>query len=201
MAGLLFVSQAILDTWAEQGKIDFSGNVMTVLAGEGQGRGYRLEPAVRFLKVVGAEVDPNRLLAKVKSEAQLRELGAEVLGDSVILGDAGSEVEPGFLAEVSALQAAAASKPDPARAASKPPTAAAPPARPSAPAPPAARPAVAATAPVAGKPPAGATPPPAAPPPAGTPPPAATRPPSPKDLEARRKEAEALARFLLETLS
>ena len=34
MAGLLFVAQAMLDSWAEQGKIDFVGNVMidTLLA-------------------------------------------------------------------------------------------------------------------------------------------------------------------------
>jgi hypothetical protein len=192
MAGLLFVSQAILDTWAGQGKIDFSGNVMTVLAGDGQGRGYRLEPAVRFLKVVGAESDPHRLIAKVKSEAQLRELGAEALGDSVILGEVGYEVEPGFLAEVSALQAAAASKPDPARGGSRVQAAQAPAARPAAAAPPAA-------APAAARPSA-----PAAVPPASTLPPAPTAPgraPSPKDLETRRKEAEALARFLLENLS
>jgi hypothetical protein len=171
MGGLLFVSQSILDTWAGQGKIDFSGNVMSILAGDGQGRSYRLEPAVRFLKVVGAEVDPHQLLHKVKGEAQLRELGAEVMEGAVILGEVGYEVETGFLAEAAALQAAAASRADPARAAA--------PARPAAPAAP---------------PPAQAAPPPAAPPGAG-------QAPSPKELEDRRKEAEALARFLLENLS
>jgi hypothetical protein len=182
MAGLLFVSQTILDTWAGQGKIEFSGNVMTVLAGDGQGRGYRLEPAVRFLKVVGAETDPHKLLAKVKGEAQLRELGAEVLGDSVILGEVGYEVEPGFLAEVAALQAAAASRPDPARAAARAQAAPAAPARSAAPA----------ATPPAGRPPVV---------PSATPPAPSTKPLPAKDLEQRRKEAEALARFLLENLS
>jgi hypothetical protein len=161
--GLLFVSQEMLDTWAEQGKIDFVGNVMTLLQGEGKGRSYALEPAVRFLKILGAEADSNGLLSKVKPVSQLRGMGAEQVEGSVILGDVAYEVQPGFLAEVSALQAAAA--------ASKAPQAVVPPASvvPAAPAPRTARP---------------------------------SRPtPLPKDLEEKRKEAEALARFLLDNLS
>ncbi len=162
-SGLLFVSQEMLDTWAGQGKIDFVGNVMTLLQGEGKGRSYALEPAVRFLKILGAEADPNGLLSKVKPVSQLREMGAEQVEGSVILGDAAYEVQPGFLAEVSALQAAAAARKIPQAVAS---------------------------------------------PGLGGPPPPAQRPsrpsrptPLPKDLEERRKEAEALARFLLDNLS
>ena len=150
--GLLFVSQALLDTWAEQGRIDFSGNVMTLLAGEGKGRSYALEPAVRFLRVVGADDDPHQLLAKVKPLAQLREMGAEAVSDSVILGEVAYEAEPGFLAEVAAVQAAVSA--------------------------PRAEPA-------AGSP--------DGPPDPGTAGPA-------RDTEERRREAEALARFLLENL-
>jgi hypothetical protein len=169
MSGLLFVSQAMLDSWAEAGKIDFVGNVMTLLAGDGKGRSYALDPAVRFMKVLGDEKDPNGLLHKVKSVAQLKELGAEPAGDSCILGDVGYEVQPGFLAEAAALQAAASAKPAPA-----PERAAAP-----------------------------ADPAPAAP--AGKGADLRSRPlgsgPLPKDLEEKRKEAEALARFLLDNLS
>jgi hypothetical protein len=163
MAGLLFVSQAMLDSWAGQGKIEFVGNVMTLLSGDGKGRSYALEPAVRFLEVLGAESDPNALLHKVKSAAQLRDLGAEQVDASVIMGDVAYEVEPGFLAEVSALQAAAAApRPPPeASAAARQPAA-----------PPGARPAAApASAPV------------------------------PREVEERRKAAEALARFLLDNLN
>jgi hypothetical protein len=181
MSGLLFVSQAMLDSWAEQGKIDFVGNVMTVLAGDGKGRSYALDPAVRFKKVIGDEKDPNALLHKVKSMAQLRELGAEPAGDSCILGDLAYEVEPGFLAEASALQAAATAQGVPRR---PPPEPAAAP---------------------SGAPPEGqAAPGPSAPVPSD-PAAARSRPlgtgPLPKELEERRKEAEALARFLLENLS
>lgn len=175
MSGLLFVSQAMLDSWAEAGKIDFVGNVMTLLAGDGKGRSYALEPAVRFMKVLGDEKDPNGLLHKVKSVAQLKELGAEPAGDSCILGDLAYEVQPGFLAEAAALQAAASARPDPAAARSAAAGPAAPVAADQAP------PAAAKGADPRSKP-LGAG-------------------PLPKDLEEKRKEAEALARFLLDNLS
>lgn len=218
MAGLLFVSQAMIDSWADQGRIDFVGNVMTMLSGEGRGRSYELEPAVRFLALLGADQDPHQLLKKVKSLAQLKELGAEAIDSSVVFGDVAYEVEPGFLAEMSALQAAAAAKVDPARAsataqARPAPAAAVAPAAAPAPATAQARP-VPAAAP--GAPPVSALKPgiPVAPrvaPPAQPAPPAppapvpgSTRPtssPLPANLEARRKEAEDLARFLLDKLS
>jgi hypothetical protein len=166
MGGLLFVSQAMLDSWAEQGKIDFVGNVMTLLAGDGKGRSYALDPAVRFMKVLGLEQDPNALVHKVKSVKQLREMGAEPAEDSCILGDVAYEVQPGFLAEASALQAAATAQPAPRAAPAQP-------AAGQAPAPPNADPRSR---------PLGST-------------------PLPKELEEKRKEAEALARFLLENLS
>ena len=106
MGGLLFVTQSMLDRWAEQGRIDFVGNVMTLLAGAGKGRRYALEPAFRFLAVVGVETDPHVLLEKVKTRAQLEQLGAEPVGDSCILGDVAYEIEPGFLAEAAAVRAA-----------------------------------------------------------------------------------------------
>jgi hypothetical protein len=166
MGGLLFVSQAMLDSWAEQGKIDFVGNVMTLLAGEGRGRSYALDPAVRFLKLLGEGQDAKGLVHKVKSVAQVKDIGGEPVGDSCIVGDVAYEVQPGFLAEAAALQAAAA-VPQAERGRG---------------------------APAAAHPPGGEA--------GGAPrprPPGAA--PLPRDLEAKRKEAEALARFLLENLS
>jgi hypothetical protein len=151
MAGLLFVSQAMLDGWVSQGRIDLEGHVMTLRAGGGHGRSYALDPAVRFLRVVGVDADPHALVGKVKRMAQLRELGAEALGDSVVLGDVGYEVQPGFMAEAHVVQAAATVAPR------RPP----------------------------------------APPPTRAP----ARPPVPDELDAKRKEAEALARFLLDNLT
>ena len=84
----------------------------------------------------------------MKTLAQVRELGGEPMADSVILGDAAYEVEPGFLAEASAVEAAARAAPTPDPA-----------------------------------------------------PPVAGHRDLPRDLEDRRREAEALARFLLDNLS
>jgi hypothetical protein len=98
MAALFFVSQAALDAWAESGRVELDGSVMT-LAGRGSGPRYALEPALHFLTVVGADTDPNALVGKVKREARLREVGGECLGASVVLGDVAYEVEPGFVCD------------------------------------------------------------------------------------------------------
>ncbi len=113
MAGLLFVSQAMLEAWSGQGKVAFAGQTMSVRKGPGSGRAYALDPAVRFLRIVGAERDPHGLLAKVKTEAQLRALGGERMGDSVVVGDVAYEVQPGFLASASAPPADAPEPRDP----------------------------------------------------------------------------------------
>jgi hypothetical protein len=202
MASYLFVSQAMLDSWAEQGKIDIAGNTMTILTGGGTGRAYALEPAVRFMKILSSETDPHALLAKVKTPTQLKELGAEHLGDSVVLGDSAYEVQPGFLAEVSALQAAAAAQAAPQHAAPvrantgefQIPAELRDPKRvPGAPAPAPRAPAAAPTAAV----PAST----AAPAAAGAKPPGPGEKALPKPLEDRKQEADLLAKFLLDNLS
>jgi hypothetical protein len=152
--GLHFVSQALLDTWAGQGRIDVAGQAITLLGGEGRGQRYVLEPAVRFLRVAGGGADPHQVLARVKTLAQVRDMGGDALAGSVVLGDVAYEVEPGFLAEAGAVEAASRVAPE------------APPAGPALPVP----------APQGGR-------------------------RLPRDLEERRKEAEALARFLLDNLS
>src|SRR5512137_2746136 len=146
--GLLFVSQALLTAWAGQGRIDLDGRSIALLGGQAQGRRYGLEPAVRFLRVAGGGADEMGLVARVKTLVQVRELGGEAMADSVVMGEVAYEVEPGFLAEASAVEAASRTVP------------AAPPA------------------------------------PSG----GGSRD-LPRDLEDRRREAEALARFLLDNLS
>ena len=146
--GLHFVSQALLAAWAGQGRIDLDGRSIALLGGQARGRRYALEPAVRFLRVAGGGEDALALVARVKTLAQVRELGGEPMADSVVVGEVAYEVEPGFLAEASAVEAASRAGP------------------------------------------------------AGAPaPPAGGARALPRDLEDRRREAEALARFLLDNLS
>jgi hypothetical protein len=147
--GLLFVSQALLAAWAGQGRIDLDGRSIALLGGQARGRRYALVPAVRFLRVAGGGEDAHGLVARVKTLEQVREIGGEAMADSVVLGEVAYEVEPGFLAEASAVQAAAG-----------------------------ATPAARSAAPSEGG-----------------------SPDQPRDLEDRRREAETLARFLLDNLS
>lgn len=98
MADFLFVSQEMLDSWMMQGKIDFSGNVMTI---RGDRRTYVLEPAVRFVKVVGEEADGPGLLGKVKTLEQVTAAGGEHYADSVLVEDTAYDVQNGFVARVS----------------------------------------------------------------------------------------------------
>ncbi len=144
--GLLFVSQALLDTWAGQGRIGLDGATLELLSGDGRGRRYALEPAVRFLRVADGGEDPEGLVARVKTLAQVQAIGGEAMAGSVVLGNLAYDVEEGFLAEASALEAASR------------------------------------VAPAAAQP--------------------GPRDPSPPaDLDERKREAEALARFLLDNLS
>ncbi len=144
--GLLFVSQSLLDAWADQGRIDLDGSSLALLSGEGQGRRYALEPAARFLRILEG-ADALGLLARVKTLAQIRELGGEAMADSVVVGDVAYQVEPGYLAEASAVEAASRASPS-SRGGVAPGSRG-----------------------------------------------------LPADLEDRRREAEALARFLLDNLS
>lgn len=150
--GLLFVSQALLAAWAGQGRIDLDGRSIALLGGQARGRRYALVPAVRFLRVAGGGEDAHGLVARVKSLDQVREIGGEAMADSVVMGEVAYEVEPGFLAEASAVEAAARTAP--------------------------AGPATSTSAPSTGG-----------------------SPEEPRDLDDRRREAEALARFLLDNLS
>lgn len=97
MADYLFVSQDMIDGWLMEGKIDFSGTVMSI---RGEKKRYQLQPAVRFVRVLGDEADSAGLVAKVKTLDQVAEDGGEHYHDSVILGDVAYEVQNGFIARV-----------------------------------------------------------------------------------------------------
>ena len=89
----LFVSQAQMDQWTSGGKVAIQDDLMTVPALK---RSFRIEGAVRFVKVVGG-TDDKQMIGKVKSLIDLASIGAEQYGKSVILGEAAYECEEGFL--------------------------------------------------------------------------------------------------------
>jgi hypothetical protein len=92
----LFISQERLDTWSAEHRVELDGDVMTLAE---DGRSFRIRPAVRFLKLSGAENDPNQLLGTVRDEAALAEMGADYYMNSVILGEVAYDVQPGFLGD------------------------------------------------------------------------------------------------------
>ena len=92
----LFISQERLDSWNAEQRVELDGDVMTLAE---DGRSFRIRPAVRFLKLSGAESDPNQLLGTVRDEAALAEMGADYYMNSVILGEVAYDVQPGFLGD------------------------------------------------------------------------------------------------------
>ena len=93
----LFLPQAQLEEWALEDKADVKDGVLVVTGEEGV---YPVTPAVHIVQLVTGE-DANGLVTKVKTEDQLKSLGAEQMADSVLLGDTAYEVVPGYVAEVS----------------------------------------------------------------------------------------------------
>ncbi len=91
----LFVSEDQLSGWTEEGKIELAGDYLTVPS---EGRSFHLRPGVRFL-AIAAGSDRHGLVGKVKSEEQVRGMGAELYRESVLMGDDAYDVLPGFLAE------------------------------------------------------------------------------------------------------
>jgi hypothetical protein len=92
----LFLPQAQLEEWALDDKADIKDGVLVVAGEEGV---YPVTPAVHLVQVVSGE-DSQGLISKVKTEEQLKSLGAEQMADSVLLGETAYEVVPGYVAEV-----------------------------------------------------------------------------------------------------
>ena len=92
----LFISQERIDKLSADDRVVIDGDRLEVPA---LGATFRLRPAVHFQRVV-AEEDAQGLVGRVKSEEQLKALGAEVVANSVLVGDAAYECESGFIGEV-----------------------------------------------------------------------------------------------------
>ena len=94
LSSRMFVPQATLEAWLESERADMDGRSVTVRA---TGARFDLEPAVRFVETLPDPV-PSRLLGRIVPERAIVAAGGELLGDSVLFGDAGFTVEPGYVA-------------------------------------------------------------------------------------------------------
>jgi hypothetical protein len=91
----IFLPQCLMDSWTADGRIRLEQDMLVVPE---DGTGLALSPAVRFMREVGGGGDPAGLIGKVKTMAQLEELGADHYRDSVLVGESAYEVVEGFCA-------------------------------------------------------------------------------------------------------
>lgn len=89
----MFIAQSTLEAWLDSGQAVLEGAVVEL---KRAGRAYELVGAVRFVAVVSAPEEVS-LVGKVLSERRVSELGGEILGDSVLFGDAAFQVEAGYI--------------------------------------------------------------------------------------------------------
>ena len=91
----LFIPQERLDAWAAEDNIEIDEPRLSL---DGADTGLELAPAVRFMQEVTGEGDPHGLIGKVKTTAQLGEMGADHMHDSVIVEESAYEVLEGYTA-------------------------------------------------------------------------------------------------------
>jgi hypothetical protein len=99
----LFLPQAKLEEWLLEEVADLQGDQLVLSKTKER---FPATPAVHFRQLAGGQ-DAKGLVAKVKTQAQLDQLGAEKMAGSVVLGETAYEVVEGYLVEATAPSAAA----------------------------------------------------------------------------------------------
>lgn len=94
MKNRVFFPQAALDEWIASDRVDLANDELLIKT---EGRRYKIIEAIRVLREVSGAPDIHEVVGKVKTRAFLRELGAEILEGSMILGDNAYDVIPGFI--------------------------------------------------------------------------------------------------------
>lgn len=94
MKNRVFFPQTLLNVLMDAGGIDIDGEEL--LLTEAASR-YRVVEAVRVLREVTDGNDPHDLCGKVRSRVYLNELGAELMGDSLIVEEKAYDVLAGFV--------------------------------------------------------------------------------------------------------
>ena len=87
----------MLDSMVDAGKIKVDKGVLTMLTGDNPT--FELKQAYRLVKTIDGAVDPNGFVGQIRSEAELKALGAEIYMDSIIYRDIAYQADPGYIAE------------------------------------------------------------------------------------------------------
>jgi hypothetical protein len=93
----LFLPQYKLEEWVVSETADLRDGKLFIT---GENSSHPVEPAVHFTQVVSG-TDGDKLLDKVKTHPQLAAMGAELLMNSVLVGECAYEVTSGYIADVS----------------------------------------------------------------------------------------------------
>ena len=109
MHNRVFFPQSAVDQWGIDGKIDLVGGELILLK---EGRRYKVEEAVHIVAEVTGANEEHKIVGKVKPKRALDEIGAEILQDSMILGDNAYDVVPGWMGAPSGTMAEHALSPE-----------------------------------------------------------------------------------------
>lgn len=90
----IFFPQEALDRWLGSGEVELHQGMLTMRT---ERRQYRLVEAARVLSEVSGVADPHEVIGKVKTVGFLSELGASLLGGSMIIADNAYEIVEGWL--------------------------------------------------------------------------------------------------------
>jgi hypothetical protein len=82
--------------WTEEGRVAVDGSVMNLPE---LGRTFRLTDAFFIQRLVSEGGDSLKLAGRVKTRAQISAISGEVFLNSLIIGDAAYEGEPGYVGE------------------------------------------------------------------------------------------------------
>ena len=90
----VFFPQEALDRWLGNGEVELSQGLLTIKT---ERRRFRLVEAARVMAEVSGLPDPHEVMGKVKTVGFLSELGASLLGQSMVISDNAYEIVPGWL--------------------------------------------------------------------------------------------------------
>lgn len=92
----VFFPQEVLDRWLNAGDAELYANELLLRT---ERKRYKLLEAIRVLAEVSGTPDPYDITGRVKTVNFLTELGAELLGESMLIGENAYEVVPGWLGQ------------------------------------------------------------------------------------------------------
>ncbi len=93
--GKIFISQEVLDTLFANDDATLEGDRLT-LKSKGN-KVYKLSAAFKILRVEGEGADPNDMVGKIFTKAELDKISADAYMDSVLVNETAYQAQQGFV--------------------------------------------------------------------------------------------------------